>query len=288
VRSEQGSFQNSECGPPTRDPISPYFCCAIARGGIDVPGVIRLLRLSLAGENRSTGLRIASTVEQGGVYLPVADGLAAAHQKRIPKGQLADKFRCVLKAPRKAYRLYRVEWITPRWRSCGAVQAKTSDLRPGRAANAVPAHGRHVSGQSRPCWGAGRRHSAPSKAPRSARVSPSNLGRMRLVLCDPGLFVRQLFDSCKMPLISDIGVFSAQVASVNYVREFQGGSTGGEAHRHCGRVERDAKPLSVSCRQRGGAELLEEHRNNNFPRSRVPSCRAPGNDSPRAFIIKQQ
>jgi hypothetical protein len=109
----------------------PIFLCAIARGGIDVPGVIRLLRLSLAGENRSTGLRIASTVEQGGVYLPVADGLAAAHQKRIPKGQLADKFRCVLKAPRKAYRLYRVEWITPDREVVARFKQKTSDLRPG-------------------------------------------------------------------------------------------------------------------------------------------------------------
>jgi hypothetical protein len=65
------------------------------------------------------------------VYLPVADGLAAAHQKRIPKGQLADKFRYILKAPRKAYRLYRVERVTPDGEIVLRFKQRTSDLRPG-------------------------------------------------------------------------------------------------------------------------------------------------------------
>jgi hypothetical protein len=65
------------------------------------------------------------------VYLPIGDGLAAAHQKRIPKGQLADKFRYILKAPRKAYRLYRVERVTPDGEIVLRFKQRTSDLRPG-------------------------------------------------------------------------------------------------------------------------------------------------------------
>jgi hypothetical protein len=55
---------------------------------------------------------------------------------------------------------------------------------------------------------------------------------------------------------------------------------------HCGRVERDAKSLPVSCRQRGGVELLEEHRNDQFSRSRVRSCRAQDDDSPTSLRYK--
>jgi hypothetical protein len=56
----------------------------------------------------------------------------------------------------------------PGWRSSGAVQAKNQRPAAGRAADAVSADGRHVPRPARPCWRAGRRHSAPSKAPRSA------------------------------------------------------------------------------------------------------------------------
>jgi hypothetical protein len=35
------------------------------------------------------------------ILLPIADGLAAAHQKRISKGKLASKIGYVLKAPKK-------------------------------------------------------------------------------------------------------------------------------------------------------------------------------------------
>ncbi len=65
------------------------------------------------------------------VYLPIADGLPAAHQKRIPRGQLADKFRYLLKAPRKAYRLYRVECVTPDGEIVWQFRQRTSELRPG-------------------------------------------------------------------------------------------------------------------------------------------------------------
>jgi hypothetical protein len=64
-------------------------------------------------------------------YLPIVDGLAGAHQKRIPKGQLADKFRYILKSPRKAYRLYRVERVTPDGEIVLQFKQRTSDLRPG-------------------------------------------------------------------------------------------------------------------------------------------------------------
>jgi hypothetical protein len=65
------------------------------------------------------------------VYLPIVDGLAAAHQKGIPKGQLADKFRYILKAPRKAYRLFRVERVTADGEIVPRFKQRTSELRPG-------------------------------------------------------------------------------------------------------------------------------------------------------------
>jgi hypothetical protein len=46
------------------------------------------------------------------VLLPIADGLAAAHQKRISKGKLASKIGYILKAPRKAYRLYKWDTVS--------------------------------------------------------------------------------------------------------------------------------------------------------------------------------
>jgi hypothetical protein len=47
------------------------------------------------------------------ILLPIADGLAAAHQKRISRGKLPSKIAYVLKSPRKAYRLYKWDTITP-------------------------------------------------------------------------------------------------------------------------------------------------------------------------------
>jgi hypothetical protein len=63
--------------------------------------------------------------------LPIADGLAAAHQKRISKGKLADKFCYLLKAPKKAYRLYKYEQVTADGEIIIRFKQKKDDLRPG-------------------------------------------------------------------------------------------------------------------------------------------------------------
>jgi hypothetical protein len=63
------------------------------------------------------------------VYLPIADGLAAAHQKPSRGGNWLTSFAtCSRPPPRKAYRLYRVERVTA---DGEIVLQKTSDLRPG-------------------------------------------------------------------------------------------------------------------------------------------------------------
>jgi hypothetical protein len=63
--------------------------------------------------------------------LPIADGLPAAHQKRISKGKLADKFCYMLKAPRKAYRLFKYEQITTDGEILLRFKQCKDDLRPG-------------------------------------------------------------------------------------------------------------------------------------------------------------
>jgi hypothetical protein len=65
------------------------------------------------------------------VPLPIADGLAAAHQKKISKGKLADKIAYILKAPRKAYRLYKWEEVTADGEIVLRFKQKKDDLRPG-------------------------------------------------------------------------------------------------------------------------------------------------------------
>ena len=66
-----------------------------------------------------------------GILLPIADGLAAAHQKRISKGRLGSKISYVLKAPKKAYRLYKWETITSDGEIIPKFKQKKDDLRPG-------------------------------------------------------------------------------------------------------------------------------------------------------------
>jgi hypothetical protein len=66
-----------------------------------------------------------------GSLLPIADGLPAAHQKRISKGKLADKFCYMLKAPRKAYRLFKYEQITTDGEILLRFKQCKDDLRPG-------------------------------------------------------------------------------------------------------------------------------------------------------------
>jgi hypothetical protein len=83
------------------------------------------------GETRSAIKTRIASLNNKGILLPMADGLAAAHQKRISKGQLASKVAYILKAPRKAYRLYRYEQITTDGEIIFRFRQKKDDLRPG-------------------------------------------------------------------------------------------------------------------------------------------------------------
>jgi hypothetical protein len=65
------------------------------------------------------------------ILLPIADGLPAAHQKRISKHKLASKIGYVLKAPRKAYRLYKWEIVSPDGEIIPKFKQWKDDLRPG-------------------------------------------------------------------------------------------------------------------------------------------------------------
>jgi hypothetical protein len=87
------------------------------------------LHLIAWGEGRKKLRKRIDRLNERRILLPIADGLPAAHQKRISKGKLASKIAYVLKAPKKAYRLYR--WDS--WN--GEIRAKCKqwkdDLRPG-------------------------------------------------------------------------------------------------------------------------------------------------------------
>src|SRR6266478_3151011 len=83
------------------------------------------------GESRSAIKARIESLNKEGILLPIADGLAAAHQKRISKGKLADKIAYILKAPRKAYRLYKYEQITADGEIILRFKQKKDDLRPG-------------------------------------------------------------------------------------------------------------------------------------------------------------
>ena len=83
------------------------------------------------GETKSAIRTRIETLNKDGILLPIADGLVAAHQKRIAKGKLADKIAYVLKGPRKAYRLYKWEQVTPDGEIILRFKQKKDDLRPG-------------------------------------------------------------------------------------------------------------------------------------------------------------
>jgi hypothetical protein len=70
-------------------------------------------------------------LNQRKLLLPIADGLPAAHQKRISTGKLADKFCYILKAPKKAYRLYKWETVSPDGEIIPKFKQWKDDLRPG-------------------------------------------------------------------------------------------------------------------------------------------------------------
>jgi hypothetical protein len=83
------------------------------------------------GESRSAIKARIASLNKKGILLPIADGLAAAHQKLISKGNLASKVGYILKAPRKAYRLYKYEQVTADGEVVPRFRQKKDDLRPG-------------------------------------------------------------------------------------------------------------------------------------------------------------
>jgi hypothetical protein len=89
------------------------------------------LHLLAWGESKSAIKTRIEGLNKEGILLPIADGLAAAHQKCISKGKLASKIAYVLKAPKKAYRLYKYEQITPDGEILLRFKQKKDDLRPG-------------------------------------------------------------------------------------------------------------------------------------------------------------
>jgi hypothetical protein len=89
------------------------------------------LHLIAWGESKSAIKTRIEGLNNKGILLPIADGLPAAHQKRISKAKLASKIAYVLKAPKKAYRLYKWETVSPDGEIIPKFKQKKDDLRPG-------------------------------------------------------------------------------------------------------------------------------------------------------------
>jgi hypothetical protein len=89
------------------------------------------LHLIAWGESKFAIRTRIEGLNEEGILLPIADGLAAAHQKQISRGKLADKFCYMLKAPKKAYRLFKYERITTDGEIILRFRQKKDDLRPG-------------------------------------------------------------------------------------------------------------------------------------------------------------
>jgi hypothetical protein len=89
------------------------------------------LHLIAWGESKSEIRTRIERLNKDGILLPIADGLAAAHQKRISTGYLASKLAYMLKAPRKAYRLFKYEHVTSDGEIVLRFKQKKDDLRPG-------------------------------------------------------------------------------------------------------------------------------------------------------------
>ena len=143
-------------------------CTSHQEKEIDIPRFIRILRRGLRGSSylgmiepayyvnvcegaRIHGKRLVSwhlhliawgispremkkrieRLNKSGALLPIADGLAAAHQKCISRDKLADKVCYILKAPKKAYRLYKYEQVTSDGEIIPRFKQKKDDLRPG-------------------------------------------------------------------------------------------------------------------------------------------------------------
>ena len=89
------------------------------------------LHLIAWGEPREKVKNHIDRLNEHKILLPIADGLPAAHQKRISKGKLAGKIAYVLKAPKKAYRLYKWDTIIPDGENTRKFKQWKDDLRPG-------------------------------------------------------------------------------------------------------------------------------------------------------------
>jgi hypothetical protein len=89
------------------------------------------LHLIAWGESGKKLKKRIDRLNKQGILLPIADGLAAAHQKRISKGKLPSKIGYVLKAPKKAYRLFKRELITVDGEVIYKFKQKKDDFRPG-------------------------------------------------------------------------------------------------------------------------------------------------------------
>jgi hypothetical protein len=89
------------------------------------------LHLIAWGEARKKLRKRIDRLNNQRILLPIADGLPAAHQKRISKGKVADKIAYVLKAPKKAYRLFKRELITAEGEVISAFKQKRMIFDPG-------------------------------------------------------------------------------------------------------------------------------------------------------------
>jgi hypothetical protein len=89
------------------------------------------LHLLAWNESKSAITTRIERLNKKGILLPIADGLAAAHEKRISKGKLASKVCYILKAPKKAYRLYKWNTITSDGEIIPKFKQWKDDLRPG-------------------------------------------------------------------------------------------------------------------------------------------------------------
>ena len=89
------------------------------------------LHLIAWGESTSAIRTRIERLNREGILLPIADGLAAAHQKCIAKGKLASKIAYILKAPKKAYRLYKWNTITSDGEIIPKFKQWKDDFRPG-------------------------------------------------------------------------------------------------------------------------------------------------------------
>jgi hypothetical protein len=83
------------------------------------------------GESKTAIKSRIEGLNKEGILLPIADGLEAAHQKCISRGKLASKVCYMLKSPKKAYRLYKWETISPDGEIIPKFKQWKDDLRPG-------------------------------------------------------------------------------------------------------------------------------------------------------------